>query len=405
MKFIFSIILFLLVFLLPTSALAVNCEDKPDSGWDPNTLIEFWGKVSDACREQISSNRSDQGTLKQAISTINAKINLAQGQINQTDAQITALEKDITVLSGVIETVKDSLSQLTTIYLARVQESYRRSRVTPIDLIFSTNSMGDYFTKLKYLNSVKAKDQLILKELENSRQDYDLRKQTQESKQLEIEKLQAKLESQKKLLVSQQKEKQNLLVLTQNDEKKFESILKQAIAQVTAMRGFTSGATPVKDQTHCDDWGCYYSQRDSAWFYNNIGNSTEVLGRVGCLITSWAMVTSHYGKNLKPSDIAGSTAPFYLDTAYMVFSGWSVNGVSVSRSSIPKDKIDEELNAGRPIIVGLNTSAGTHFIVLKGKNGDEYIMNDPYMENGYDKPFLSTYSFNQVFRFDKVSVN
>ncbi len=405
MKLVFSIIFFFLVILLPPSAMAVNCEDKPASGLDPSQLITFWGDVSNACKQQISNSKNDQTTLKQAIGTINSKINLTQGQINQTDAQITALEKDITVLSGVLDTVKDSMTILTKIYLARVQESYRRSRVTSVDLIFSTASMGDYFTKVKYLNSVKAKDQLILNELENSRQDYDLRKQTQINKQQEIEKLQAKLESQKKLLVGQQKDKQNLLSLTQNDEKKFETIMKQANAQITAMKGFTSGATPLKDQTRCDGWGCYYSQRDSLWFYDNIGNSTEVLGRVGCLITSWAMVISHYGKTVKPSDIAGSTSPFYLDTAYMVFSGWNVNGVTVSRTSIGKDKIDEELNAGRPLIVGLNTSAGTHFIVLKGKNGDEYIMNDPYMENGFDKPFLKTYSFGQVFRFDKVSVN
>ncbi len=232
-----SIIFFLGVVFLPTIVIAVSCEDKPTEAIyrDAGRLIQFWGEVNAACNQQISNNRNDQGTLKQAISTINAKINLAQGQINQTAAQITALEKDITVLSGVLETVKDSMNQLTKIYLARVQESYRRSRVTSVDLIFSTASMGDYFTKVKYLNSVKAKDLLILTELENSRVDYDQRKQTQISKQQEIEKLQAKLESQKKLLVTQQKDKQHLLVQTQNDEKKYASLLREAAAEVNAL--------------------------------------------------------------------------------------------------------------------------------------------------------------------------
>ncbi len=404
-KIVLILLLFLLL-LLPSDARAVNCEDQPQPGLDQNALITFWGDVSTACSQKIAANKSDQTTLKQAITIINSKINLAQGQINQTQAQINALEKDINVLDGVLDTVHQSTSELTKIYLARVREAYRRSRIDQTNLIFTAESFSDYFVKLKYLNTVKAKDQLILTELENARQDYDHRKQDKLTKQQEIEKLKAKLESQKKILVQQQKDKQNLLTLTQNDQRKFEEILKQANAQIAAMKGFTSGATPLSNQTHhLDGWGTYYNQRDSSWFYTTIGNSSEILGRVGCLITSSAMVASHYGKNLTPADIAHSTNPFYADTAYMVFNSWSVNGVTVSRTAISKDKIDDEINAGRPVIAGLNTGAGTHFVVLKGKNDHGYIMNDPYMENGYDKPFSDTYSFSQVFRFDKVTIN
>ncbi|KKT40257.1 hypothetical protein A3K29_02600 [Candidatus Collierbacteria bacterium RIFOXYB2_FULL_46_14] len=405
MKKVCLLLAALFFLMVPTKIFAVNCDDKPADNLSQTDLETFWKDVSTACATQIAQNRNDQNTLKQAISSLNAKINLTQAQINQTTVQIASLEKDITVLSGVLETVNQSVIELTQIYLARVKESYRRTRITPVDLIFSTNSFGDYFTKLKYLNSLKAKDQLILAELENSRKDYDLRKQTKITKQLEIEKLKTKLITQQKVIVTQQKDKQSLLASTQNDEKRFQDLLKQANAQVAAFKKFTSGATPLSNQTHCDGWGCYYSQRDSAWFYHNIGNSPEILGQVGCLITSTAMVASHYGKSLKPSDIASSNEPFFLDTAYMKFDPWSVNGVQIIRSTISKDKADEEINAGRPVIAGLNTGNGTHFIVLKGKDGDNYIMNDPYMENGYDKPFSGTYNLNQVFRFDKVSVN
>lgn len=402
-QFLIAILVFL--FLLPRFSYAVNCGDKPATDMEPSKLEQFWNDVGAACRQELNNNRSTQNTLKQALSSINAKINLAQAQINQTNAQIKSLEKEITVLSGVLENVNESMTELTKIYLARVQESYKRSRVTPVDLIFSSDSVGNYFEKLKYLNTVKAKDQIILMELENSRQDYDQRKQDKVTKQEEIEKLKTKLLAQQKDLQKQQKDKQGLLASTQNDEKKFQELLKQANAQIASFKKFTSGATPLSNQTHCDGWGCYYSQRDSSWFSKTIGNSTEILGQVGCLITSAAMVTSHYGKNLKPSDIAGSTDPFFLDTAFMKFDSWTVAGVNVSRTSIAKDKANEELNEGRPVIVGLNTIYGTHFIVLKGKNDSGYIMNDPFMENGYDKPFNSTYSESQIFRFDKVTVN
>lgn len=362
--------------------------------------------IAQACSDKITSNKNEQLTLNQTISTITSKINLAQAQINQTQAQINNLEKEVTVLDGVLTTVNDSMDQLEKIYSARVRESYKQMRITSLDLIFSSSTIGDYFNKVKYLNTVKAKDQLILAELEKSRLDYDKRKTDKITKQKEVESLKAKLVAQKNTLKSQQAEKQKILVLTQNDEKKYQTLLGQANALVAAMRGFTSGATPLNNQTHCDDWGCYYSQRDSIWFSQTIGNSSETVGRVGCLITSTAMVISHLGKSLKPSDIAASSNPFFPFTAYMNAGSWSVNGVNVNRQQgLSKDTVDSELSAGRPVIAGLNTGYGTHFIVLKGKNGDGYIMNDPYMENGYDKKFSDTYSTNQIFRFDKVTVN
>jgi len=398
-------ILSLFLWVKPTITIATNCEDKP-SGDPSQDLQQFWSDVSAACSAKITDSQSNQLSLTQAINTINSKINLAQAQINQTQAQIKTLEKEVTVLDGVLETVTDSMDKLEIIYTARVRESYKQMRVTPLNLIFSSDSIGDYFNKVKYLNTVKAKDQLILAELERSKNDYDQRKQDKVQKQQEVEKLKSKLESQKKLLVAQQKDKQNLLAQTKNDEKTFRDLMQKANAEIAAIRNYTSGASPLGNQTHCDGWGCYYSQRDTQWFYNTIGSSSETLGRVGCLITSTAMIASHYGKSLKPSDIAASSDPFVYSTAYMVKGTWTVNGVTVTRTdvSITTGKIDEELSAGHPVIVGLY-SGPAHFIVIKGKNDQGYIMNDPYMENGYDKPFSDKYNVSNITQLDIVRVN
>lgn len=396
-----GILLLFIILLLPKIVFAEDCIET-NSEMSADRLQE----IAQACEAKISSNRSDQNTLKVAISTLNSKVNLAQAQINQTQVQINTLEKEVNVLDGVLETVTESMFELEKIYVSRVKESYKRYRETPIDLIFSSSSIGDYFTKLKYLNILKTKDQLILAELERSRINYDQRKQDKVQKQQEVEKLKAKLVAQKKVLDVQQKEKQKILAITQNDEKKYQSLLAQANSLVASMRGFTSGATPLNNQTHCDGWGCYYSQRDSLWFSKTIGSSSETLGRVGCLITSTAMVASHYGKSIKPSDIAASSDPFFFPTAYMNAGSWTVNGVTVSRQQgMSSESVNNELNAGRPVIAGLITGYGTHFVVIKGKNDGGYIMNDPYMENGYDKKFTDSYSTSQIFRFDKVTVN
>lgn len=236
MKRTLLFLFFFFVMFFPAKGFAEECRETT-SDMDPTTLQE----ISVACQAKITANKSEQNTLKQAITAINAKVNLAQAQINQTISQIKTLEKEVTVLNGVLDTVNQSMDDLSVIYLARVREGYRRSRVTPFDMIFSKSSFGDFLTKLKYLNTIKIKDQLILAELENSRLNYDLRKQEKVTKQQEVEKLKAKLISQKKVLDGQIKEKQNLLAITQNDEKKYQALLTKVREELEAIESIIAG--------------------------------------------------------------------------------------------------------------------------------------------------------------------
>ncbi|MFZ3069165.1 MAG: peptidoglycan DD-metalloendopeptidase family protein [Microgenomates group bacterium] len=221
MKKLLLVFATLLLFLWIKPTNAIDCDGSADS--------------VEACTQKINELRNEETTLSQAISVLNAKINLAQARINQTQVQINTLEREITVLDGVLETVNDSMDQLEVIYTARVRESYKQMRATPVDLIFSSNSIGDYFNKVKYLNTVKSKDQLILAELERSRVDYDQRKNAKVEKQQEVEKLKATLVSQRKALDIQQKEKQKILSATQSDEAKYQQLLSQALAEKAAI--------------------------------------------------------------------------------------------------------------------------------------------------------------------------
>lgn len=392
------------IFLFSSPAIfAIECDGPPPSG--PDKISEINEYIS-KCNEKVSTLQKEQSSLSQAISTINSKINLAQGQINQTLSQISALEKEISVLGGVLDKVNESVGELTKIYLARVKESYRKSRVDQSNLIFSNTNFGEYFTKLRYLNTVKSKDQLILGELEQSRKDYDSRRQSKLDKQKEIEALKVKMEAQKKVLDAQQKEKKNLLAITANDEKKYQKLLSDAKAQLAALRRYVAsqgGATILQNQTKCDSWGCYYNQRDSQWGNLGLGGSSYSVAEYGCLINSISMMASHVGKNIKPGDIAANASAFVPGTGYLLHS-FSVNGIGVSVTSVSKDKLDSELNAGRSVIAGMY-GGPDHFIVIVKKDGDKYIMHDPFLENGSNKPFSDKYQFSDINSLRLVSFN
>ncbi len=129
----------------------------------------------------------------------------------------------------------------------------------------------------------------------------------------------------------------------------------------------------------------------------------------GCLVSSMAMVISHYKRDLlTPKDIATSTNLFAYNLLYK--GTWSLNGVTTSRvskgSSI--NLIDSEINLGRPVIVGLNFDDNLepdHFIVIKNKIDGEYIMHDPFIENGHDIKLIDKYPLESIARVDYVTVN
>src|SRR6185369_72093 len=96
-----------------------------------------------------------------------------------------------------------------------------------------------------------------------------------------------------------------------------------------------------------------------------------------------------------PSDIAGSPDAFFSpnsDTA-LLWKDITVNGVRIIRNSIGVStaNIDNELSSGRPVIVGLY-SGPAHFIVLKSGSNGNYVMNDPFVDQGHDIAFTSRYS-------------
>jgi hypothetical protein len=119
-----------------------------------------------------------------------------------------------------------------------------------------------------------------------------------------------------------------------------------------------------------------------------------------------AMMATHYGKNITPGDIAASNNPFFGNTAYMVFGTWSVNGVTATRTRLggSTSLIDSELSAGRPVVVGIY-GGPDHFLVIKAKEGNDYIMNDPFVENGGSVKFTDHYPLSAISTVDRVSIN
>ena len=175
-----------------------------------------------------------------------------------------------------------------------------------------------------------------------------------------------------------------------------EAQIAQYQAQLAALSSFARsrvgpGGQSVAHQDLSDSWGKYYNQRDANWGNNFIGLSNEQIWDVGCLLTSYAMVVTHYGGSVSPADVAAN------NTAYFLKPGPSANGHSANDVSYPsRDDLKNDIKSGNAVIAGLSYDGGPiadHWVVLSSVNDDgSFMINDPLYEGAMNVPLNDHYS-------------
>lgn len=363
--------------------------------------------------QKISELQQQKNSLSKQISIFDSQIALTSLRINTIRSAVTKLTSEIDELAGEIERLEEQLTRRTELVLRRIPESYKRKSTSQFGMLFLSSSFSDFIARVKYLATVQEKDAALLFQLKATQNNFTERKNLREDKKLEQEKLKKQLEQQSAVLARQKREKESLLSQTKNDEATYQRLLVQAQAQLASLASFvdTQGASLLNNQTVCNEWGCYYNQRDSQWgnvLINGQGSGCSgpcnVL-RVGCLVTSVAMMVSHLGrKDISPSDIATSGPEnFAVGTALLMKGTITVKGVNIRRYGV--SGLSPELVKNDPVVVGLKHGVfGTHFVVIKSYANGDYIMNDPYEAGGRDLPFTSRYSLGAIFSVERVSL-
>jgi peptidoglycan hydrolase CwlO-like protein len=347
-------------------------------------------------QDKITQLQGQANTLSNQIASFNAQINLGELKIEQTEDQIK-------LLGGRIDQVQTSLTDLNKAFSARAVATYEMARVeAPIYFLLS-GSINQAVSKFHYLQDIESADQNLLHRLQSAQVTYQNSKKQSED-------LHKQLQTQQDSLNAQKFAKAKLLADTKGSEQNYQRLLAQAQAQLAAFRNFVSGqggASILSGQTFCNDWGCYYNQRDQEWGNQAMGSSNLSVAEFGCLVSSSAMIAKHYGRNINPGDIAGSVSAFFSPDSgtALLWRDITVNGTRIIRNSVGANtaNIDSELAAGRPVIIGLYNGPA-HFIVLKSGSNGNYMMNDPFMPNGHDVNFGSKYSTNDITDVEYVSV-
>ncbi len=375
----FTIVFLLIFFLLPVAkAWSIVCPTDKEANPCENLNEQQCSDVTDACSKQVFD-------LTAQVETVKGNIALTGLRITQTELQIENLTNEIASISGKIDNLEGSLTTLSNVLIERIIASYKNSSHNNLGLLmFNSGKLYDLLVNLRYLQIVQRNDQKILLIVETTKVNYTEQKKVREQKKQEQTQLEVKLASQKIYLAQQKDKLQKLLTTTQ-------STLDTARAQLEALRSFAharvgpSGGI-ISHQDLSDSWGKYYNQRDANWGNNYIGSSNYQIWEAGCLLTSFAMVSSHFGGSITPGEVAANTSNF--DSGLFRIPGPSANGHGADYVTNPSlDTIINYLKNGNIIIAGLSANGGfypqhysDHWVVLRSLDGDTIKINDPFYE-------------------------
>lgn len=346
--------------------------------------------------EQYTSKLKDLGTQSKTLSNQIAQFNT---QIALTTVKISQTEEEIKLLGGRIDQLEASLSDLSKAFSQRAVETYKIYRSgEPAFLLLNSGNISEVISNFHYLAKIQESDRSLMLRLQKAQNIYVDQKTQQEI-------LAKQLDDQKKELNAQKAAKDKLLAETKGSEAQYQKLLSQAQAQLASFSRFAAnqgGASLLDNQTSCDDWGCYYNQRDRSWGGLALNGTKYSLASDGCLVTAMAMMMTYYGHkgvtpitiNSNPNNFA-SYYPAYLN--YTIYA----DGATAQRTVA---NLDATLSSGNPLVVGVNAYGGTHFVVLKSGSNGNYVMNDPFLPNGKDKNFTDYYSVGSIFEINKVSV-
>jgi peptidoglycan hydrolase CwlO-like protein len=403
------ILLLFIALLTPFFSIKIFADTSATSSAssNPQAIQNLQNQIHDL-EGKVTELQGQEKTLSSQIDVLDNQTQLTQLRIQSTKSQINELNSNIDTAENKISQLQGSVEQLSRALVKRIVATYETESTQTLAVLLTSKNVNDFLTRANYLRAVQEQDKKMMYNAVQAQNDYANQKDIYASKKEKLDQLNSQLQDYTDQLDQETNQRKTLLAQTQGSEANYQRLLAQAQAQLAGFSRFVTsqgGASLISGQTVCDDWGCYYNQRDTQWGGLALNGTQYSIASDGCLMTAMAMVYTHYGHrsvtpisiNSNPSNFA-SYEPAWLNKTIVA------DGTTASRVS---SSIDSELSGGRPVIVGISYDGGPypdHFVVLISGSGGNYQMNDPYTANGHDIPFTSHYSVASIREIDRVSM-
>lgn len=385
-KTFIAITLFLALFAFPISAQALTASQLQQQK-------DYYAAQAAAAKKKAEQKSQEAAYVKTQISSLSSQIDQTQSALTSTLAQAAATQAKIDELNIQIKEQENNLAIEKEKMGKVVSSIYMEGESGLLEAMIGSNNVSEIVDKQQYYDSIKQQVQNSMEKIDSMKAELSKQKDDQNIQLGTLTELKTNQTAQKKSLETNQIYKARLLTDTTNaivDLKQQEKDAQAKIAQIQAQMNTLSGTKYWGTEIVSSGGGLAVPSFYQTGNDTRLGSSPYTVSLYGCLITSISMVASFYGHYITPTTFA-QTASFNSG-GYLI--GYPSNlGVSISGSqSINWAAVNSELDSGHPVIVSiyipsvgaLNSDGSSHFIVIKGRSGSQYLMNDPVSgQRGY----------------------
>lgn len=378
-----------------------------------NKLKAELDKYAEEIGGKVTELQKDIQSLNNQISYLNAQIEKTQIEIEIREREVNLLELDISKIEEEIKEKENKIQDMKEKMAEAIRFLYEYDSGNLIKLTLAQANLSDLFDEVVYINDLQESIGETLEKLKADKIVLELNRKTLKEREEAISKAREELSLQVSRFDSDKQQKAVLLEITEGDEEKYRELMeriKKETSELSAnlnqliqlraaeiaryLRQFPKGTCKASINVP------YFAQTDPKWANREIGSSGITVGGWGCALTSVAMVFNYYKPGSTnpgiiasfpscPGSCGGYCGCYCEDSSKIFTSGGCLYWYKVAQKygftidplsfRLDWDKINYEIGRKNPVIIKTSSSViSSHYVVIVGKDNNDYIVLDPY---------------------------
>jgi len=184
--------------------------------------LQKCGQETQQKKEELSKEAQ---TLRWKINYLDASINEKQVNIYALNSQISLLNSEISNLNQQIENIEKETKKSIEIISYSLRKFYEYDKKNFIFLTLANGNFSDFFDEVTYVEDLQKTINKNLNKLRENKKILEEKKKDLTKKKSEIETAKSQIAQEVEILNYEREEKNNLLSITEGDEKKYEILM------------------------------------------------------------------------------------------------------------------------------------------------------------------------------------